>query len=811
MYLILTEKPNVAKQVKNALFPDAKYVVHIKGSKTTPPVGYYESEEAVICSSVGHIVRLKAPKDIDPQKYGWKLDLLPYSFPDPMPLEVDNKSVFKCIKDLFKKHPYQEIIIATDGDREGQNIWRKISLMLPKQKAPITRMWLSEWTPDGIRNAWNSRFDNSLKEPLAQAARCREESDYLFGMNCTATLTAKFSSGYGNVLSIGRVMGPTMKIVVDRELEIRNFKPEPYLALTAVCASDDHKTSLRLPCKKQKLTSAESAAVRASFPSKLTLTTQTKTVTKRCPELYDATSIAQDMNRKYGFSAKKTSDIIQKLYQDYALTTYPGTNSTKMSEGSAKLASNALKNMLACQKHAKTALKNAWTPAAHVITNEDLAHEAITPVYGSTDSSILSKLSDDEMKVYEAICERFVQVFFPAAEYEETIISTEACGLTWETKGKILKNAGWTIVNPSSKDKLLPKVTNGKTYPAFVEAEKKQTTPPARYTEDTLLSAMKNAGRFVDDKDQAAILKSVEGLGTGRTRPAIIENIKAKNYFTVTKKQIQPTDKCMSLFEVMPETSLSSPALTAHFEQMIQDVEDGKMTYEDYMRQIRMEVDDVVEKIKAADSKTISANASVPAFKKGKKSGGVKMTEWGKCPKCGCDLRENSKAIGCSGYKNGCDFTIWKTVAGKELTEKQIMDLLTKGRTAKIKGFTSRKGTKFDACLKLVDGKVSFDFDDPKPTTNFNIDWGTCPICGSPMEETGRSVRCSDHDCKFVIWKTIAGKDLEPAIIHELITEKQTLYPVTGFKSRKGSSFDALLYWDDGEQKVVFHFPDRRG
>ena len=797
MKLILTEKPNVSKQVKQALAPDAHYVTTSKATGKLPPVGYYESPRFLICNSVGHIVNIKAPRDIDADRFGWKLDCLPYSFPHPLPLEVtkENTHIFGAIKDCFMNHDYDEIIIATDGDREGQNIWRKIELMLPKKKnVPISRMWLSEWTPDGIRKAYADRFDNSLKDGLASAARCREDADYIIGMNCTAALTCKYSKGFGNVLSIGRVMGPTMKIVVDREKEITGFKPKPYTAITLETSSDEAGKKLALKAKKTQYTDAEAKDVLAKMPPEVILDKTVKTVRKRCPELYDATSIAQDMNKRYGFSAKKTADIIQKLYQDYTLTTYPGTNSTKMSEGSAKMAGRALDNLAGRlgirQAEVEELKKNGWKPANHVVTSEGLAHEAITPVYGTSSKDSLAKLDKDSRKVYDAIVDRFLQVFYPQAVFEEAVISCDAAGEKFETKGRMVKDAGWMKISGPGKDTLLPKVTGGKSYHAKAKTEEKQTTPPARYTEDTLLQAMKNAGRFVDDEKETAILKECEGLGPGRTRPAIIENIKHREYFEIQKKAIHPTKKCMDLFEVLPNSTLTSPSLTARFESMIQAVEDGEMTYDDYMDVISKDVQNVIEGIKNDGS--------------GKTVGRKKMEGERKCPICGDELRENDKSWYCAGWKDGCKFSVWKTIAGKKLTDKQIAMLLDEGHTGIIKGFKSRAGKSFDAVLKLVDGKVEFDFDAGKSSE----DWGICPICGGQMQETSKGVGCSNwkDGCKYTVWKVQAGKKLTNAQIHEIIKNKGTLKPIKGFKSKAGKPFDANIVWNGDENRFTFRF-----
>lgn len=703
MNLIITEKPNVSKQVKEVIAPDAKYIN--VASKGKNPLGYYENSEFVICNTVGHCVEELRPQEID-ETFTWNLDVLPYNMPSFIPLKVaeDKKDLFKTIETCFQKYQYDNIYVCTDPDREGENIWRKINKMLKPYKCNnILRMWIHEWTPEGLRDAFECAFPDSEKDGLAEAARCREESDYIIGMNCTVALTKKYAVGKGNVISIGRVMGPTMHIVYEREKEIQNFKPQPYVSASIQTTTDENQ-SLVLPLKtSEKLSKEEAETIQRSImrePS-ITLNKTVKVVSKRCPELYDATTIAQDMNKRYGLSAKQTSDIIQKLYQDYALTTYPGTNARKISVGSAKMSSKILNNLPVFRDICEKIKENGWEPSSHIVTTEGLAHEAITPVYGSVNQANITKLTPNERKVYEAICERYLACFYPKAEIETSTITGVKSKYTFETTGKTILEKGWMEILGGGNDIFLPKITDGKIYQVqdFIKQDK-TTTPPARYTEDSLLSAMKNAGRFVDNEEDAKLLnsKEVEGLGTGRTRPQILENIKNRGYFEVKKKTIYPTEKCMTLFDILPNTTLSSPSLTAQFERMIQQVEDGEMTAEEYRQYIDENVQQIIRMVKLDARGVTIGNGGFEG------SGLV-------CPVCGKPIRENSKAFGCTGWKEGCTFTIWKTIAGKTLTENQVKALLEKGKTNLIKGFKGKSGKSFDAYLVLDSNhKVTFEF-----------------------------------------------------------------------------------------------------
>lgn len=493
MKLILTEKPSVSKVVKEVLAPQAKYIKCAGAGQE--PLGYYEDKNYVICNTVGHCISILEPKEIN-ANFTWDLSQLPYAFPKELPLKITEgkEALFEVIQTCFDKHEYDEVIIATDGDREGQNIWRKIYSMLRPFKAKISRVWLSEWTPEGIKGAFDARFPNDMKKSLEAAAQCREEADYIIGMNCTVALTKKYAQGKGNVASIGRVMGPTMHIVYSREQEIINFKSTPYTTLAIETASDGKDTLLLKMKRQDKLSFTEASKIEEKLKNskQAVLNKEVRRITKRCPELYDATTIAQDMNKRYGFSAKKTADIIQRLYQDYALTTYPGTNARKISEGSARKVYQILKNLVMYDEYIKEIMDNKWGVSSHVVTNEGLAHEAITPVYGSINKAVINKLSEDEMRVYKAIIERFLATFYPKAELEEAVVSTEVGGECFEARGKIVLSAGWMKVLGAMKDVSIPNIHSGHAYAIKnIIKENKNTVPPLRYTEETSAVSLK--------------------------------------------------------------------------------------------------------------------------------------------------------------------------------------------------------------------------------------------------------------------------------------------------------------------------------
>lgn len=708
MKLILTEKPDVSRQVKDALAPDAKFMTF--ATTKQGKVGYYENKEFLICNTVGHIVEILPPNEIN-ESFNWDLNALPYDLPKDLPTKIskDKKDIFKAIQYCFDKHSYDEIIIATDGDREGQNIWRKIRKHLKKYKPKKEmRMWLSEWTSEGIKKSYKNRFENAKKENLGLAAQCREEADYKWGMQGTVAVTKKYQNYGKSVASIGRVMTPTLGFVVQRENDILNFIPEPYKNLIIESKTDEKENILlkHIPKETWTLQDSNNLEKKLNKIKKVKIEKEVKKTSKKSPQLYDGTSIMQDMNKRYGFSAKKTTDIIQKLYQTYTLTTYPGTNDTKISQGTADNAYDAFKNLKGLYPDIVNEItKNKWKVSKHVVTTEDLPHEAITPVFGTANLSNISKLTNDELKVYQAICERFLAVFYPDAQFEDTKVSTTVENEVFRNSGKVVLEKGWMKVLGVSSDTILPKITNGKEYNVVnIISEEKMTTPPSRFTEDGLIDAMKHAGRYVNDKEAKSILNNVEGLGTTRTRASIIENLKNKEYISLNKKTIFPTEKAMKLFEALPEVAIKSPIMTSEFESLFHSVEEGKLSKDNCMNKLDKELHTFIKKVKEDKGEVQINSSSFNSTTSSTSKSNLGLT----CPRCGKEMRENSLSYYCVDY-NGCKFSVWKEIAKKKISLTVVKELVNKGETKTLKGMRRKTGETFDAKLYIKeDGKIGF-------------------------------------------------------------------------------------------------------
>lgn len=686
------------KKFIKALEPSAKSHKYAKYTY------YYEGTRFIFASACGHLFQAKMPEEINIKNKSWtigKLDL-----PTILPLRAipSSKDYLNCLKELVKRKDIDEIVVCTDPDREGQLIWALIAKNL-KLTVPVTRVWIHEWTQAGLSKAFKDRKDNKYYKNLETAGLCRMQADYLIGMNGTRVNTKAFG-GYKNVINEGRVQSPTRYIVAKLEKEIQNFKPEDYWTIALTTTSDE---SSGLTLQSEKLSQKKAKDLEGTLPSlKYMMHKDVNLKEISCPKLYKTNDINMEAINTLGLSAEKTTDILQKLYQDYGLTTYPRTDIQQISVSSSKEVMkivDSLDGIGLVDNIIDDIKKNHRTFQKHLINFSvgEMPHEAITPTYDGEPSKSIHKLSKEEKDVYVMVVKRFLQGFYPPAKVEETRISTEADDIKFTCTGKIIVEPHWMIVNGIPKDSVLPHINDGKYYDYIAhKTEKKTTKPPARYTEASLLKAMENAGRFVDDKEAKSILKEVKGIGTEATRSDILKKLYKTNFLMKKGKVIYPTDKTMKLLDILPDSPLTSPMMTAQLETQLSMVEKGKMGFDEFMESVNKQVDILVESAKKNIGKTVVATKETP----------TKSQELGNCPFCGKSMKENSKSYYCTGYKEGCNFTIWKEIAGKKISKTTAKILINKGQTSKLKGFTSRNGKQFDAVLKVNQDthKIEFKF-----------------------------------------------------------------------------------------------------
>jgi DNA topoisomerase-3 len=682
---------------------------------------------------------------------------------------------------LLKDKEVTEVINACDAGREGELIFRYIMQYTESQK-PIRRLWLQSMTADSIRDGFERLRTDAEMQPLAEAARSRNEADWLVGINATRAFTLRLIGGKGStVTSLGRVQTPTLAIIVDREKKIEGFKPrdvcevfgnfkaaagtysgrwfdeafkkeEPELERTRRLLArlqvkiddaearlgeefgslwDEHRTAVRIWHREI----ADTIAKRCTSRPGVVEIEEKKPTTQAPPQLYDLTTLQREANNRFSFSARRTLQIAQALYEKHKAITYPRTDSRCLPEDYAATVKKTLRNL---GPLAAKVLENDWVkPNKRIFNNAKVSdHFAIIPT-----GNVPSGLDGDEQAVYDMVAKRFVAVFYPSAQFEVTTRITRVEGEPFKTEGKIMVAPGWLEVYGKETEKngetTLPVVQQGEQVATEgIEIKADKTNPPARYTEATILSAMEGAGKLVDDEELAEAMKE-RGLGTPATRAQIIENLVGVRYLHRHGKELQPTAKAMQtiglLKNVAPE--LVSPELTGEWEFKLREIEHKKLSREQFMKETHELTAHIVEEAKSF-----------------KPDDHVDDTPFGACPKCGQQLVERFKSFECTN--EDCDFVIWKTVAGRLFTRTEIETLVKERKIGPLTGFRSKANRRFDAIVKLNDEfKVEFDFE---ATTAAAMTDVKCENCGKPMivrsGRRGEFLACSGYpECKTTL------------------------------------------------------------
>lgn len=650
--LVIAEKPSVARDIAKTLGVSGKNE------------GYLTGENYVVSWAIGHLVTLAEPEAYDVKYKKWNFETLPI-LPDSMKLEAIKKtrSQLKVLHKLMHSREIDEIICATDSGREGELIFRYIYEITQCRK-PFRRLWISSMTETAIREGFAHLQDGSHYDLLYHSARCRAEADWLVGMNASRAYTIR----YGALLSIGRVQTPTLALIVEKQKEIDAFVPQDYFEVQADFEQYtgfwiDEKENTRLDLREK----AEQIAARVKGQRGIVSQTVKEEKRQLPPLLYDLTELQRECNRKFGFSAKKTLDIAQSLYEKRKMITYPRTDSRYLSDdmvGKIKQTLGRLKDVPGFSPYAAEVLAKEKLPLSkRIIDNSKVTdHHAIIP----TDTRLRTDhLSPEENKVFSLVAARFLAVFYPAYVYEATKVYTKVGLDTFLSKGKTVLQEGWQAVEKA----LLPEIRKNKTekeeeqqlpplaeqQPVIAKRTKvldKKTKAPPPYTESTLLSAMENAGRFVEDEELKEQMKD-SGLGTPATRAAIIERLLSVGYIMRKGKTLVPTEKGQKLIAVVPE-ELRSPQTTGKWEKGLSSIAKGKMTEERFLESIRRYVRFLVDDA-AQHKKDVVFEAERPRGKRSRVQG------LGKCPLCGKGkILENSRSYYCTEWKNGCKFSLWK-------------------------------------------------------------------------------------------------------------------------------------------------------
>ena len=712
MKVILAEKPSVAKTIASFL-----------GAKTRRD-GYFEGNGYIVTYAFGHLVSLYDMKDYDKEKYSgsWKMTNFPFIPADKFKFKVDDskQKQFNIIKELLNREDVEYVINATDNDREGELIAFLIFL-LAKNKKPVKRILVNEWTPQDITRGLENLKDEEDMRNLQAAGYTRLITDWLIGINFTSVATLKY--GNGKLLNIGRVILPTVKLVYDRDMEIKNFVPKTYFEIEGnfKCANGTYKGKL-IKGKETKFdTEEEAMAVIDSITSKNGVISSKKVTKSKeyAPKLFSLTSLQGYITSKYShFTSDKVLSVCQSLYEGKGkggYITYPRTDSVYLEESLTDKASQTL-NRLKQNLPYEDKIKFAKTKRVFDSSKVD-SHSAIIPTY-----IVPNSLTPDEQIVYQAIKDRFIANFMPPAEYENTEIKTDVDDSVFLTKGKVLKVKGYLeVYNKEQKNDLLPSMEKGENVEVLeILPLKKQTTPPKSYTEDTLLKAMKNCGKNVDDED---LVLAGYSIGTSATRGDVLKKIAQVGYVNKKGKSYYITDLGINLVEIFPVKDLFDVDYTGKLEKSLSDIQKGQFSRKEYLLNIMNFIVKNVNLIKYDAPKKINTDAYVydPKTKKStsksqleakatkaakasskKSSSKTDNTSLGKCPVCGSDVVETDKGFLCTNYQT-CKYGIFKddkylALFKKKPNKTMVKSILKKGE-AKVKSLTDKNGNKFDAIL----------------------------------------------------------------------------------------------------------------
>lgn len=794
MVVIYAEKPSVAETIASILGGSTFH-------KSEKGKGYYtityRGIEHAVTWGYGHLCALAEAVQYNPDYKNWRN--LPSPFiPDNYKIVLNEdakgsvKETYRTVKKLFDQADW--IINATDFDREGELIFYYLYTYANCTK-PVMRANIESTTEAGIKKTFDNLLKSSDFAGLLASARCRSIADWVVGCNLTVAMT--LAAGSQNIYSIGRVQTPTLAMVVARDEEIANFKPENYFTLDAKFTKANGEYYKATHKEKKFKTKDDAEAALARCNSAGTGTVKEIAVNesyRQVPSLYDLDLLQMAANGKYGMSLKNTLAVTQRLYEK-GFVTYPRTDCHFLPEdmsGQIMHIQEMLKNNgFGHLFNADADVKNMQADPKRFFDDSKLgSHFAIVPTERPA-----SGLDAEEQKVYGLIADSVIRMLYPPAKIASTTVTTEVGMDEFTTSGSMVLEKGWLFVNGETKEEYLPDLTEGEMVSGEYEVQAKQTKPPAHYTDKTLLAAMKSAGKILEEDDLREFMahNKIEGIGTPATRAGIVETLLGRGYIVRDKKKILATQRGASLIHLIPVDDIKSAAMTARYEKQLDMIVNGQEDPDHFLNMIYADLRGWCEKIRSMPVKA----------QLGEKTATDLM-----CPSCGAPLVKYSWGYGCSEHNNGCKFSLGK-IAGKALTENQVKTLLSQERLGPLDGFKKKDGGSFSATLVLVEEeggtyKVAFDF--PKPKSDEMKDlYARCPDCGAAITKGRWGWECSAH-CGISVPYELCSRKIEPEVAESLLAAGST--PILeGFISKKGKPFNASLTFEN--KKVKFVFPSR--
>jgi DNA topoisomerase III len=733
--LLIAEKPSVGQDLARVLKGPFK-----KGE------GFLEGPDHVVTWAVGHLVQLAEPEAYDAKFKSWRMGDLPI-VPERFKLEVRDERSRKQMSAVTKqlgREDIDEVVNACDAGREGELIFAYL-FEKAKAKKPVKRLWLSSMTNQAMKSALASLRPSEEFAKLEEAARSRSEADWIVGMNATRAATIRLRSSFDGAVSLGRVQTPTLAIVARREEEIRAFKPEPYWLVDATFAAGPlagepaagERTYIghfqapagspgttkgpRIGTEQEALAIVGACEGRPGTITKL----EKKEQREKAPMLYDLTTLQREANNRFGFTAKRTLAAAQRLYEEHKALTYPRTNSRYLTTDMVEEIKPIAELVGAHEEYRKGAeyvVALDVLPLGRVVNDEKVSdHHAIIPTRSEHN---LEKMGSDDRRIYDMAVRRFLAVFHPEAVFENTRVETTVTpaegerGHVFRTRGKLLIVPGWRGVydeisadakaaeaeargdEEEETDQQLPRlIEDEQVQTRKVASARKETKPPRRYSDASLLGAMETAGKLVDDDELREAMKD-SGIGTPATRAAIIERLITVGYVERDGRALVATEKGLNVIRLLNEHALTSPGLTGSWEQRLGKIERGEDSRKQFMSDIAGFAQETVKEL----DETLK-DVRIP------------RARLGPCPVCGHEIVENRKGYSCWARDDaGCGFVIWKAKAGKTLPIAVAKELIKTGYTAQaITGFRGRSGRSFRAHLALSqtdEGKWRVEFDE---------------------------------------------------------------------------------------------------
>ena len=902
MQLIVAEKPSVARDLARVLG------IRPTGERS------FEGDGRVITWCIGHLVELDEPAAYDPRWKAWRLDTLPM-IPAEFRLRPSPHAVpqLRAVAALLAERRFTSVVNACDAGREGELIFRYV-YQFARRGPPVLRLWISSLTDDAIRRGFAALRPGAQLDALADAARSRSEADWLVGMNATRAVTARGrAAGHTALYSIGRVQTPTLAMLVHREQAIRSFVPRAYWEIRGELRTADgqrftagwrHGSTTRLATAElaEAITARDAAHAAASDPlGPRVERLRARTVREPAPLLFDLTALQRTANRRFGFTAARTLELAQALYERHKVLTYPRTDARHLSSDVASELPAVFAMLAAVPDYAGFAgelVAHPPRPGRRVIDDAKVHdHHAIIPTGKS------ARLDRDEGRLFDLVVRRFLAAFYPDAEFAITEVWIRVGPALPGTpppafpdaspaprpanpgdsdgevpmiqalppppdryfaRGRVRLAAGWQAVagidghdgpqrggdRDAEPAAALPALVEGQPLSGAFAPIAKQTTPPPRYSEATLLGAMESAGKAIDDEALRAAMKDT-GLGTPATRAAIIETLLKRDYLERSKQQLVPTALGIALIDALPVASLASPELTGAWEARLARIARGQDSRAGFMADIARYVADTVEAVRGSTPPPVPSAPPAPAV--------------GPCPRCGAAVVARARELACTG---SCGFALRNRIAGREISPALAGVLLERRRTQLLRGFRSKAGKPFAAILVLDDqGELQFEFEaagrsgsgsepakqgakraatqasartrgrtasgdpparakprpidarhslPPRATTpraatprtatprapdraNSAIAIGelSCPRCHQGNLLTGsRGWGCSRwrEGCRFVVWFETAGRRLSAAQLRDLVTRGKTRK--ARFVSDRGVELDGRLVLD---------------